>query len=299
MAYTFESTKAGYASMWAKAQIVNSKISAANLAAGRISSNADRYRTVEKATGVPWFFVGCIHMREADLNFKGCLANGEEIIGTGRKTTLVPKGLGPYATWEDSAIDALKHEGFLGISPWDAPRCLWGAEVYNGLGYVNRGVNSPYVWSWTNLQQSGKFTADGKFDSAAWDTQPGVAALMMALAHNLSDVAAALDGKPSGTPQTGPKPAMDATTTTTAGSNVFDQINADLQLAQAELPQLLSVLSIFFPPLKAAIPFLSLIPVVIQAVQTVQAATGGTPASATAAVVQHLTPGQPNAPALT
>jgi hypothetical protein len=41
-----------------------------------------------------------------------------------------------------------------------------------------------------------------------------------------------------------------------------------------------------------------LLPTLLQAVQIVQKATGGTPAEAATAVAQHLTPGQPDHPAL-
>lgn len=41
-----------------------------------------------------------------------------------------------------------------------------------------------------------------------------------------------------------------------------------------------------------------LLPVAIQAVEAVEKATGKTPEDATKAVIDHLTPGQPNAPSL-
>lgn len=47
-------------------------------------------------------------------------------------------------------------------------------ETYNGLGYYNRGVSSPYVYGRTNVYSSGKYVADGYYDSYTVDLQPGV-----------------------------------------------------------------------------------------------------------------------------
>ena len=77
-----------------------------------------------------------------------------------------------------------------------------------------------------------------------------------------------------------------------------DEIESALRAAQTELPQILNVLSVFLPQVKVILPFLNLLPLAIQAVGVVQQATGGSTASATEAVTQHLTPGAPNAPSL-
>jgi hypothetical protein len=54
-------------------------------------------------------------------------------------------------------------------------------EQYNGLGYANRGVPSPYLWSGTDQYKSGKYVRDGVYDSAAIDNQPGCAGLLLAI----------------------------------------------------------------------------------------------------------------------
>ena len=46
-------------------------------------------------------------------------------------------------------------------------------ERYNGLGYRNRGLPSPYLWSLSGHYERGKFVADGKFDSEAESKQCG------------------------------------------------------------------------------------------------------------------------------
>ncbi len=69
---------------------------------------------------------------------------------------------------------------------------LFRAELFNGLGYVGKGVNSPYVWGGTSEQQSGKYVADHVWSSTAWDTQLGVAAVIKRLAEMRPDINAAL-----------------------------------------------------------------------------------------------------------
>ena len=57
------------------------------------------------------YILGALHFKEASGNFNGVLHNGEHIIGTDRKTSIVPIGRGPFSTWEDSAVDAILLNG--------------------------------------------------------------------------------------------------------------------------------------------------------------------------------------------
>jgi lysozyme family protein len=143
----------------------------------------DRYVAVEKATGVPWDFIAVLHMRESNNDFRGVLHNGEKIIGTGRKTRLVPARRGPFDTWEEAAVDALRIKGWVGKSDWDIGTKLARAQQFNGLGYFNRGVRSPYVWGGTNLQQPGKYVADHVWSKTHMDKQLGVAPVLARIAE--------------------------------------------------------------------------------------------------------------------
>lgn len=134
-----------------------------------------RYQVVEAATKIPWWVIGAIHFKEASCNFLGCLANGEQIIGTGKKTTIVPIGKGPYSTWEDSAIDALYLEGKLFdaikiVNP-EMAEVLYAVERYNGTGYISgagKKDTSPYLWARSSINDgTGLYVADGKYDQAA------------------------------------------------------------------------------------------------------------------------------------
>lgn len=197
MAPTFEAARAGYGNLWRAAAVKGGQDDAnAELFAGKILAAEDRYKAVQAATGVPWFFVGALHMREASCNFGGVLHNGQQIIGTGQRTTLVPAGRGPFATWEESAIDALKGKGLDDVPSWPIERMLYEAERYNGWGYLGK-TNSPYVWAGTTQEQTGKYVADHVWDASADDKQLGVAAVLKRLAEKRPDIAAAMVSAPA------------------------------------------------------------------------------------------------------
>jgi lysozyme family protein len=167
------------AERWGRALFTRS--SKINAAAEKIIANRQRYELVSKATGVPWDVIGVIHYRESSNDFRGVLHNGQKIIGTGKKTTLVPKGRGPFSTWEEAAIDALAncHPHLAKNKDWSLGTTLDKLEAYNGLGYRNKGLASPYLWAGTDQYVKGKYVADGKFDPNHVDQQLGVAALLM------------------------------------------------------------------------------------------------------------------------
>lgn len=147
-------------------------------AAQIVVKNMDRYKEVEDATGVPWAFVGVLHMRESSNDFSTHLHNGDPLTG---RTTHVPAGRPPEwppedgtDPWVASAIDALDYEGFADKGDWTLENICDRAEHYNGLGYRRMGIPSPYLWSGTNIYTRGKYVADGQFSSSAVDRQCGV-----------------------------------------------------------------------------------------------------------------------------
>lgn len=151
--------------------------------AAKIRANRARYEAVSAKTGVPWDVIAVIHYRESSGDFAGVLHNGQKIIGTGRKTTLVPKGRGPFSTWEQAAIDALMNcAPYAGkTKDWSIGNTLDVLERYNGLGYRKKGLPSPYLWAGTDQYTKGKYVADGKFDPNHVDRQLGVASILVAL----------------------------------------------------------------------------------------------------------------------
>lgn len=173
---------------WDRAKFTRS--TKVNAEADRILANRSRYEAVAKMTGVPWDVIAVIHYRESSGNFAGVLHNGQKIIGTGKKTTLVPKGRGPFDTWERAAIDALTdcHPFLASNKDWSIAATLDKLEAYNGMGYSKKGLPSPYLWAGTDQYEKGKYVADGKFDPNHVDQQLGVAALLMRLREKKAPV---------------------------------------------------------------------------------------------------------------
>lgn len=136
-----------------------------------------RYQAVEKRTGVPWWFIAVAHEREASQNWNTQLGQGDPL---NRKSVHVPKGRGPFATWEDGAVDALVNCAPFAAKnkDWSPGGALTMLEKYNGLGYANKGKPSPYVWAGTDQYVSGKYVADGVYDPNKVDSQLGCAGLL-------------------------------------------------------------------------------------------------------------------------
>ncbi|MEE2752035.1 MAG: hypothetical protein VX519_11455, partial [Myxococcota bacterium] len=55
------------------------------------------------------------------------------------------------------------------------------AEYYNGLGYSDRGVSSPYVFSGTDQYNRGKYVSDGRYSRLTRDNQLGVVKMVQAI----------------------------------------------------------------------------------------------------------------------
>lgn len=188
MANKFDDLKAEYADLWQRMRIRSERLSEVNAIADRLIGLKPRYQQVASITRVPWFIIAVLHQREASANFSGVLHNGERIIGTSKLTSLIPKGRGPFSTWEESAVDALTmppHSLHL-VGSWTIERASFEIERYNGFGYRNHHpeVKSPYLWSFSNNHERGKYVADGHFDPNAVDKQCGtmpILKLMMEL----------------------------------------------------------------------------------------------------------------------
>jgi lysozyme family protein len=136
-----------------------------------------RYQAVSAKTGVPWEVIAVIHQREASGNFNTYLGNGQAL---NKKTTIVPKGRGPFETWEEGAIDALVNAPPKAASnkDWSVGGTLAKIEEYNGLGYASKQVPSPYLWAGTDQYTKGKYVADHVYDPNHVDTQLGAAGLL-------------------------------------------------------------------------------------------------------------------------
>lgn len=162
--------------------------------ANRIAANQARYAAVGEPLGIPWYFIGLIHCMECSLRFDQHLHNGDPLTA---RTVQVPAGRPttgqPPFTWEDSATDALTYEGFANQADWSLPALLYRLEKYNGFGYRNHGINTPYLWSFSNQYTKGKYGSDGNWSPDLVSQQCGAATLLRSL---IEKGAVTLDGAP-------------------------------------------------------------------------------------------------------
>ena len=134
-----------------------------------------RYQVVATELDIHPAFIGAIHYMECNRNWSRCLHNGEK---WNRVTTLTPKGIGPFASWEDSTINALSTvKKYIEYNILES--YLYAAERHNGFGYYFKGNNSPYIFSGTNKWTKGKFISDGIYDSEARSSQIGIATILI------------------------------------------------------------------------------------------------------------------------
>jgi len=168
---TYEQSRQGYLNLWRKMEVQPGRIKASNNLAETIVHLRSRYFVIQQQTSVPWWFIGLLHMRESSFNFGTYLGDGSNLAGR-------------WASFADGAHAALAHEGFVGVKDWPVSYQLWASEKWNGQGYFALPhVNSPYLWSWSNLYVRGKYRHDGPggFDASFVDPQPGVAPVLASL----------------------------------------------------------------------------------------------------------------------
>lgn len=153
----------------------------------KIIKNKALYREISIECGVPLALVPLIHCQEmgSDLGvFKAYLGNGQPF---NKKTTIVPKGRGPFESWKAGAIDAIRLDGLDTVKEWTLERMLFELEGFNGFGYRKHGINSPYVWCFTNHYSKGRYVRDRVFDANAESKNIGCFALYKMLCEADSD----------------------------------------------------------------------------------------------------------------
>ena len=160
--------------------------------ARRLLSDRAAYDEVSKATGVPSIWLMAINERESGGKLNTYLGNGQPL---NRRTTLVPKGRGPFRDWPTGSEDAI-HYDHIDQTPLDSGGWTWAwamflAENWNGLGPRMHGRRTGYLWSGTEHYNGGKYIADGEWDPSAHDEQLGVWCVMHAIATLAPDLSLA------------------------------------------------------------------------------------------------------------
>ena len=156
----------------------------------------EQYLISQNDTGILWWIIGGIHFKEASCDFHAILHNGQRgIIGPdamrdNRKSTIVPKGVGPFPDWRSATVDAVKGPRWAKIraGSGDIGEILYACERYNGTGYISgagKAETSPYLWARSNINDDfGKYVSDGKFDpNATTQKTTGFALIVKELAR--------------------------------------------------------------------------------------------------------------------
>jgi lysozyme family protein len=139
MSDTFAELKPDYERLWATMAVRPERADIVDRIARELLRHKAQYLTVEAKTRVPWFVIAALHNRESDADFTTYLGNGEPL---NRVTHLVPKGRGPFGSWEVGAIDALAIDGLDQVREWTPARACFEVEKFNGFGYRRRGIPS-------------------------------------------------------------------------------------------------------------------------------------------------------------
>lgn len=148
----------------------------------RLLKGGAQYARVSAITKVPWYVIGLIHGMESGFDFNTHLHNGDPLT---HRTVNEPKGRPPTGnppfTWDTSAIDALHYDSFCSWGDWSITGILNKLEAYNGWGYRKHGINSPYLWSYSNQYTKGKYGSDGHFDPNLVSKQVGAAVALKSM----------------------------------------------------------------------------------------------------------------------
>ena len=75
----------------------------------------------------------------------------------------------------------MRFDGFQDLKDWSLERMLYRWESYNGFRSRRNGINTPYLWSFSNNYAKGKFVADNVWDPNAVSKQCGAAVLLRVL----------------------------------------------------------------------------------------------------------------------
>lgn len=177
--HTLSELRNEYETLFASCDIRPERLNDVKAFATKAITNKDRYLTVSELTDVPWYIIAAIHLLEATQSFQAHLHNGDPLTA---RTVHVPKGRPPFGEppfeFNVSAVDALVSEKFDRVEDWTLAGTLFHLERFNGFGTRDKGIPTPYLWSFSNHYTKGKFVADFVFDPNAVSKQCGAAVVL-------------------------------------------------------------------------------------------------------------------------
>ena len=180
-----------YSDLFNRCKIAADKMTEVEDVVQRILKYQNRYASIAAQSSVPWYVIAVIHNMECGLDFTKHLHNGDSLK---RRTVNVPAGRPktgqPPFTFELSALDALKYDKLTEWKDWSIGGICYTLEGFNGWGYRARKINSPYLWSYSNLYTGGKYVADNKWSGTAVSRQCGAAVILRSMSdHGAIDLA--------------------------------------------------------------------------------------------------------------
>lgn len=177
MAYSFAALKQGYTDNLRRMIITRQSVIDATAKKLVALYKAGKYGDVPQRTGIPAAWIAASFEREASSNFSRSPAQGDP---WSRISVHVPRGRGPFRSWEASALDAYHINGLdkIGAGHWTWELCCYYGEIFNGMGYRGHGIPSPYLWGGSNIQKRGKYVSDGVYNANVMDTQLGIIPLI-------------------------------------------------------------------------------------------------------------------------
>src|SRR5258706_3373156 len=177
MTLTFEALEPDYKQHLARVELL--KVSAAKAVVNQIFlPHKDRFLAVQQRTGVPALWLMPTWYRE-EPRFDCYFGNGDPLD---RITTDVPRGRGPFATWEEGCVDSLALDHISQPATWTWEYACYEWERWNGFGPRNHGRPTGYLWAGTSEYRGGKYVEDGVWSPRTWDTQLGTVIIARELA---------------------------------------------------------------------------------------------------------------------
>lgn len=258
-----------------------------------------------------WWYVAITDQMEGGGGASTFLGNGQSLHEV---TTQEPIGEGPFASFYDGAIAALR-----GVpAPKSVEQAAYNWEGFNGWGYLSKKIEDPYLAAQSNEYSAGKYVADHDYDPSAISQQPGALTILKVLLGIDSTIQIPVDTVPlpqpppltSSTPQPQKEtPPMTTTVTTAAAPSMpnFSSMAATAEKVVEEVakiePTIATVSAMFVPgaaPVVAMVQpaVLLAIPYVERALNDIASSNGGDLMNALIELLQHVTSGQPNSAVL-